>query len=522
MSKRASNELEAMLKKAAKRKETLKSAEAAIEKEKAAQEEEAAPAPMPVVAPPAPAPAPAAAASAAQAEAAEPTVTAAIFVKPAAPPVIDPLGADASSSDPLVTMLGGLDAEDPSAAQLLQGGWIQAHYARRPCPEAVVRWLFAVACHHRRPHVSAAAAHTLGSLLGNASATPSWVPRPADFLEVLRVHGATMAELAPDEDEGAADAYADVAAAADAAATSAFDDPRHNLLATFEVLAPCARWWSDATVDERLGAARWLLRLMLEPHAAPAFLHLQDALAAVLDGAAAAEWTAAWLPRLVQIFEALGARLPHSALVRLCGFLPPTLRAQAVQHRAAIACIRLLSRRRRRQHAAELKAARAAEKQKREERKRLQQFAKGVVAAASGEDGEDDDDDDDDDDGEEEGKEAGSDSESEASEEGDGDEADGVGAAALVDCMAALEVSKWKGRLDGVHSILLLVDLALSAEPQALQPERTKLADLKRRLTFCKNAVVKCRGLMDYHGLEAESLAAFLCNKVEHCFLEHR
>ena len=71
-----------------------------------------------------------------------------------------------------------------------------------------------------------------------------------------------------------------------------------------------------------------------------------------------------------------------------------------------------------------------------------------------------------------------------------------------------------------MHSILLLVDLALSAEPQLIKTERSQLQDLKRRLTLTKQKIVRVRGLMDYHALEAESLAAFLANKIEHCFLE--
>lgn len=185
--KRASNELEALLKKAAKRKETLHAADAAIAKEKAALE-----------APPAPAPAPEPAAAPDEAdttakpvEVAEPTMVPAIFIFAAAPSSIEPLsvaGKVVGDEDPLVAMLAGLDAEQPAAAQLLQGGWIRAHYhTRRPCPPEVLRWLFAVTCHHRRPHVSAAAAHTLGSLLSAAPAMPAWVPSPTDRSERAHV-----------------------------------------------------------------------------------------------------------------------------------------------------------------------------------------------------------------------------------------------------------------------------------------------------------------------------------------------
>ena len=84
--KRAANELELMLKKAAKRKENMQAAEAAIEKEQVRNEEAAAPAaPEPE---PEPAPAPAALD-------AEPTVLAAVFTDPPQQGVrIIPLAAD--------------------------------------------------------------------------------------------------------------------------------------------------------------------------------------------------------------------------------------------------------------------------------------------------------------------------------------------------------------------------------------------------------------------------------------------
>jgi hypothetical protein len=84
-----------------------------------------------------------------------------------------------------------------------------------------------------------------------------------------------------------------------------------------------------------------------------------------------------------------------------------------------------------------------------------------------------------------------------------------------------LDVSHWRGHLEGVHSVLLLIDLALSAEPQALRPQRSEMQELKRLLNMTKSKIVKNRGVLDYHGLEAESLAAFLVNKIDHCFIEH-
>ena len=82
----------------------------------------------------------------------------------------------------------------------------------------------------------------------------------------------------------------------------------------------CLHWTTHACTEPlmcvQLGALRWLLRLMLEPHAAPAFLHLQDALAALLDGVSDSDWSSTWLPGLVAALASLGEALPHSALVR--------------------------------------------------------------------------------------------------------------------------------------------------------------------------------------------------------------
>ena len=125
-----------------------------------------------------------------------------------------------------------------------------------------------------------------------------------------------------------------------------------------------------------------MLRLMLEPHCAPAFLHLQDGVAALIDGAPEHEWSAHWLPGLINAIAQLGQQVPrllpppptaahrhpppptaahrrppppttvhlghqvpHSALVRLVQWMPPTLRSQSAQHCAAIAAVRLLGAR---------------------------------------------------------------------------------------------------------------------------------------------------------------------------------
>jgi len=54
-----------------------------------------------------------------------------------------------------------------------------------------------------------------------------------------------------------------------------------------------------------------MLRLMLEPHCAPAFLHLQDSVAALIDGVPEAEWSALWLPGLVRTIRSIGDPRPN-------------------------------------------------------------------------------------------------------------------------------------------------------------------------------------------------------------------
>lgn len=194
-------------------------------------------------------------------------------------------------------MLAGLDAEDASAAELLHGNWIRTHYIHRPCPASVLRWLFANACHHRRSNIASAAARTFSALLGGFETRPPWVPKPSDFVGALECHGAVAETLLVTPQQRSCPAGT-VPAQADPAPY--VDDPRQNLLAFLELLPICARWWSNLAVDDRIEATRLLLRLMLEPHAAPAFLHLQDAIAALLDGAKESDWSTLWLPGLAQ------------------------------------------------------------------------------------------------------------------------------------------------------------------------------------------------------------------------------
>ena len=509
------SELDKLLAASKKRMERVQAAEQVLSRPAAA------PAPAP-----APAPEPAAKAVLPSMDS-DPTDVAPLFkpvLKPYAVPVLQVAPDD---DDPLLAMLDGHDAESPSVKELLLGGWVRAHYAHdRACPTAVARWLFAVACHHRRAETSAAAARTLGALL-DSSTSPSWVPRPSDFLVALRRHGADLAELlagpAATTDPGAEDAQP-AAATASSASTGAssssattdeslVDDPRQNLLATLELLAPCARRWAACGVGvaERLGAAVWIARLMLEKHTAPAFVHLQDAFAATLDGAAEAGWTGEWLPGLLCGLRGLCEALPHTAIVRVHEFLPPTLRASTVQRRAAIDAIGLVAYRRARQHGAEARAEAAQRKQQRK--------AEAEARKARRESGEEDDEDDE----EEEDDDEDEDEEEDKEESVAAPEAPGVedaGASALAAALGKVDPSMYKGRMDVLHSLLVLTNIALSAEPDRMRTDRDALEDVKRRLAAIKQRAQRYRGVIDYHGLECESLVSYLGNQIELLYLE--
>ena len=423
----------------------------------------------------------------------------------------------AEEEDPLLVMLAGQEAESPSVKELLHGGWVRAHYAHdRACPATVARWLFGVACHHRRAETSAAAARTLGALLDGSTA-PAWVPQPGDFLVALRRHGADLAELGPDAEAAAAaiDAGADQLSAGAASTSGAadeyqLDDPRQNVLATLELLTPCARRWAACTpMDERVGAARWIARMMLERHTAPAFVHLQEAFAHTLDGAPEARWAAEWEPRLLRGLRALCAALPHTAVVRVLEFLPPTLRASVIQRRAAVDAIRLLAHRRQKQHRADGRAENAARKQ---QRRAAAEARKARRESGEEEEGSDDDEEDDDEE----------DDEDEEEEEDNAlAEAGGVdgGATELAEALLGVEASMYKGHMEVLHSILVLTNVAISAEPERLRGEREALAGVKQRLGQIKNRAQRYRGAIDYHGLECESLASYLGNQLELLYL---
>ena len=448
----------------------------------------------------------------------EPKEVAPVFSLAAAPRVIAPLDAAIIMEyDPLVAVFSGQEVGAPSVCELLHGGWVHAHYVHRTCPPAVARWLWEIACDHRRFQTTSAAARTLGALIDGAafSASP-WVPTPSDFLDALRRHGAELAQLAPRAKMSAGATVSAAGRAGDSLAaqagtgageTEGFDDPRQNLLSTLELLPPCARRWSaECSAESRLEASLWILRLMIEPHAAASFVHLQEAFAATLDGATENVWSSEWLPSVLARLRDLSAGLSHTAIVRMHDFLPPTLRAATVQRRASVDAIRLLVRRRARQHRAECKVEREARAEHRRADREAWEAARGAVE--QGWSGEDDD--------EEEEKDAaeGEEVESEAAAGGDS-----PAARTLVGALESLDETLYRGRMDMLLSILMLTNVAIAAEPEFMRADCDALEQLKRRLGKLKQRSARYRGAIDYHGLECESMASYLSNKIELLFL---
>ena len=152
------------------------------------------------------------------------------------------------------------------------------------------------------------------------------------------------------------------------------------------------------------------------------------------------------------------------------------------------------------------------ERQEQRKRQKVEAFASG--AADADDDEEDDDEDDDEHEEDEEEEPTGGD--------GDGD-ADEIGiddaAGALQHALETLDASLYKGRMDALHSILVLTNVCLSAEPSKMRRDATALRAIKSRLSVIKNKAQRNRGVVDYHGLECESLASYLANKLEHLFL---
>ena len=168
-----------------------------------------------------------------------------------------------------------------------------------------------------------------------------------------------------------------------------------------------------------------------------------------------------------------------------------------------LAQVRLLGMRRQR-HA---RLEQAVERKRRAE-------AKAAKAATAGDGKEEEEEDE-----EEEEEEEEDEDEEEEDEEEDEEGRVKSGLSSLLEALSTVDVMQWRGRMDGMHSILLLVDSAISAEPHKLRDQRVELGRLKLKLSTMKQRVVRVRGAIDYHGLECENLAAFLVGKIELLFL---
>jgi hypothetical protein len=316
-----------------------------------------------------------------------------LFTQAPRVPRVRALKLEEEGGGPLLRRLVGRTSAYPEVDALLHRGWVEATFAstsggagRPPAPPALLSWLLEVACFDPEPDTSASAARALGSLIraigtgGAADAgtptgaralptlglLPPGVPPPDAFATALVLYGADAEALAGDASPRL------LAAAADQIETAGQSDPpptdlRRNLLNVLEILPACAAHWRETLGSEEVGrAVRWLWRMLIEPHAAPALLHLQDAIATLLTApvhtsdAPPAEAPPAPTPSTqaapthgprpalptAAMLGSMGARLPHSSLLKLCQFLPPTPEGNALQADAACAAIGMLVGRR--------------------------------------------------------------------------------------------------------------------------------------------------------------------------------
>ena len=217
-----------------------------------------------------------------------------------------------AGGDPLLTQLNGRVSSDPQVVRMLND-WMQSYALaavsrQRPeggklpdAPASLLAWLFHVACTEANADVSASAARALATVIrggpdpsggdpttaDGAGALPpavasaaAWVPPPAAFAAAFVLYGADVETLV-----GAGDAVARVTQAsteylggdgADAGGAAVSPDFRRNIPILLELVPACAPHWR-ATLGgaELTGCVRWLWRLLIEPHAAPALFHIQ-------------------------------------------------------------------------------------------------------------------------------------------------------------------------------------------------------------------------------------------------------
>ena len=501
-------------------------------------------------------------------EAPEEALLPSLFRRPPSVPAPAPLVCKPDPGDPLLALLRGKPLESAGVAEVVQGGWVAAHYAagaKRRCPPELTRWLFELASYHAQPAFAAAAGRALAAVFdaGADAAAPDGsafaaAVTPQHFVAALCAYGAVESELVAAPNAAAAAAAETQAAdggsqGGGAAALDGGGDVRRRLVGLLELAARCAKRWGALPPAEAGGAAAGLGRLLLEPHAAPSFLSLQDAIANLLDAAPDAGgavvkpapvvrlgWSHAVLPACTAALAALAGRLPHESIARLCLWLPPTARGTELQVRVALAGIGVLLRRRQPPAAAAAATAEAGTEE--------DGASQAAASQAAGEEDEphiEEDEDDDEEDGEEAAAAAAAEEvETAASavanalagpaESHDlsardltsgGARVRAVRACALV---RAVDVGRWVAQMPSLLSLVRLLDAAISCDAAELRAAaegdggaRAVVKALKAAVGRLRNVVQKKKRHLDYHALEVEQALAVVDGKIQHCVLPH-
>ena len=68
--------------------------------------------------------------------------------------------------------------------------------------------------------------------------------------------------------------------------------------------------------------------------------------------------------------------------------------------------------------------------------------------------------------------------------------------------------------MSNLHSVLLLLDLAVSSDAAGHRARSAALSALSRQLRALKQKVMMHKAGLDYHAIEVESLLTFLPNKL--------
>ena len=482
-------------------------------------------------------------------EAPEEALLPSLFRRPPSVPAPAPLVCKPDPGDPLLALLRGKPLESAGVAEVVQGGWVAAHYAagaKRRCPPELARWLFELASYHAQPAFAAAAGRALAAVFDAGADVPApdgsafaAAVTPRHFVDALCAYGAVESELVAAPNAAAAAAETQAADGGSqgggAAALDGGGDVRRRLVGLLELAARCAKRWGTLPPAEAGGAAAVLGRLLLEPHAAPSFLSLQDAIANLLDAApdAGGGWFYATLPECTAALAALAGRLPHESIARLCLWLPPTARGTELQVRVALSGIAVLLRRRQPPAAAAAATAEAGT-----EEDGASQAAASQPAAAEAEEEEDE---------EEDGEEAAAawaaeevetaasavanalagpaESHDLSARDLESARARAVRACALV---RAVDVGRWVAQMPSLLSLVRLLDAAISCDAAELRAAadgdggaRAVVKALKAAVGRLRNVVQKKKRHLDYHALEVEQALAVVDGKIQHCVLPH-